>query len=200
MNDSKASSGFYMACVAIMTIAFVGLVVMTTTHKQVDPVQPAQSQTPVLGGVNPDIVSPYVQWGGVYEYRAGVATVATSSVMCAIQAPAATSTLKFASFLPTANGLGSQVFSISTSSTAVGSSTPALVQSNSITIGTPVIWDGNPATTSNSALVLMNRDTTGLGSYIIKPSEYVNFRIATGTPGTFSSYVTGKCQATFLTL
>lgn len=182
---------------AVLTLALVvALGGYTFTHQT----QPTQSQSPTLGALaGPDIISPYLNWGGVYEYHAAQAAVATSSVVCSLLSPASTSTLEFATFLASANGLGTQTLAISTSTSAVGSSTPALVQVNTITLGVPLVWDGTFGT-STEALVLSPKDTTGLNPYVLPPSTYVTFRIASGTPGTFASYVTANCQASFITL
>lgn len=126
---------------------------------------------------------------------------ATSSVVCSIQNPAsATSTLERFTALINANGIGvAQTVDIATSSTAYATSTPALAYAASIGTGEDhVVWTPGIASTTNpNVLAYDSWASTGESPFIIGPSEYLNMRIATGTPGTFSSYWTGNCTAVF---
>lgn len=157
-------------------------------------------------GATADISSPYLQWGGVSQYSVGVSPTATSSVFCSILLPttAGTSTILGVSFRTISNGLGSQVFYISTSTTVVGSSSPALISAASIpAAGGVIAWQPGIQSTS-SPDVLGNLESIvgnkGMTPFIILPGQRVNFRVATNTPGTFAAYLGGKCTARFQAL
>ncbi len=194
--NTKSSAGLLGAGIVALLVSLVVCGFALTGGPSQETNEP---QAGSLSG--PDISSRYLQWGGVSQWNTGVYTAATSSVICSIQAPAATSTITLASLLVSASGLNSPSWSISTSTTNVGSSTPAFAQFTAMATGTPYVWTpGGVSTTTNGTLVLNSTNSTGGSSYIIAPNQYVNFRIATGTPSTFASYITGKCQATFVAL
>lgn len=147
----------------------------------------------------PDLPFQYLKWGGVEEWRASATFSATSSVPVAIQNPvAATSSIDFVGCNIGANALGAQNFDISTSSTALASSTPALIYGGSLASGAQksIAWVGGNASTTNSKVI--GGDSflkTGESPYLLGPLEYVTFRIATGTPGVFAGgYLTGSCS------
>lgn len=147
----------------------------------------------------PDIPSPYIRWGGVEEWNATVPLSATSSVIAAIQNPAAaTSTVAGLYCNVSVNGIATDVtFDISTSSTAFGSSTPAFVYAGTITASKQksIAWLTGIGTTTNTNILGEDKFLkTGESPYILGPSEYMTFKLATGTPGTFASYMTGSCS------
>lgn len=162
--------------------------------------------TPSFGALSgPDIPSPYLRWGDVLQWAAGPATNATSSVLCAIQNTYGTSTILSAGIRVDTTGLGAQTFDISTSSSAsngFASSTPALIYAGTLPVANATYrWmAGVLATTSSQITTLMPISTSNNSPYIIAPNEYLVFKIATGTPGTFASYVTGQCTARFQAL
>ena len=49
-----------------------------------------------VGGTNPDIMSPYITYGGVMHNSGGQVMAQSTTTICAIQAPSATSTLIWA--------------------------------------------------------------------------------------------------------
>jgi len=153
-------------------------------------------QDEVFGAVgSPDIPSPWIRYGGVTQYAAnGTWDTATSSVVCSIQNPAASTTTldSFVSHI-SATGLGSQVLSLSTSTSAVGSSSPSIILDVAVSGKTDLVFHaGNEQGSGN----LLGIATTGNSNFIWGADEYLNLRVATATPGTFSTYMTGTCRAT----
>ena len=93
MNKSNIS-----LVVAIVAVLVGGLAWMKTPG--VVTVPGTNTITERVGGVNPDIPSQYLQWGGVTEWRQSAAMLgnAASTTVCALNGPAASSTLIFASY------------------------------------------------------------------------------------------------------
>lgn len=154
-----------------------------------------------LGGVSTldGVDFPYTSINGFKEYKYRQTISATSSVFCSIKNPySATSTLKNYFVNVTANGLGSQTFDVSTSSTAFGTSSPAFVKNFSTGTGQfSTLWSYN-ATTTGGLLIGLSQGAVGKSDVIIGPTEYVTAKISTSTAGTFGSYFTGGCQGEFV--
>lgn len=140
--------------------------------------------------------------GSINYASVQVSMAATSSVPCSIPNPfgASTSTVLNYYAQATVNGLGSQLTDVSTSSTAVGSSSPAFVKAYTTTAGPfNLVWTPGAASTTRTGLIGYDSfSSTGDSPYLLAPNLNLNFRIATATPGTFSSYLTGTCSATFM--
>ena len=146
--------------------------------------------------------------GGMKEYRVGQPLAsATSSVVCAIKGPSATSTLNFAGLEFTSYDFGTIEMDVSTSSTRFGSSTPALIAGAPLAEGIvkPIIWTGDNASTTAYGILgsqaQTNSTITGESAFVIGPNLWVTFRIAT----TASAYgwpnsAKGRCGAQFFVL
>ncbi len=145
--------------------------------------------------------NPYISVNGfkTYEYRQPI--VATSSTFCSIRNPFnATTTIKNYHVSVTSNGLGSQLFDISTSSTALASSSPAFVKNFSGGTGQfQTVWNSN-GTTTNALLIGTAQGNVGFSNVIIGPAEYITAKISTSTAGTFASYYVGSCQGEIVRL
>lgn len=146
-----------------------------------------------------NVDSPYVTISGVHTAYKAVSMAATSSVACAIQNPlGATSTLDAFGGQINSNGLVSaQTFDVSTSSNAFGSSTPALMYAVSVGAGAQSTFAWARATTTNTQVIGAAVAANGSTAVIVGPTQWVTLRIATGTPGVFTSYLAGKCSAIF---
>ena len=142
-----------------------------------------EKQLGALAG--PDIPYPYFSFGDVRQHALGASlTSATSSsvtgfILCAIQAPAATTTLVAATLRVNGNPYSNE-FEISRSTT-------------------------NTATTTRLALlvsaaadveVIATTTATALTNGVVIPNSYIMFAVATGTPST-SWTRAGKCSAVF---
>ena len=154
-----------------------------------------------LGAVpGTDIDSTVLSVGGMRLGFVKTSIVATSSRLCAIKNPiGATTTVESAGVLITSNGIAdAQLLSISTSTTAFASSTTAFVYEYSLaaSVQNHVAWSPQAATTTNVNLI-KGFDSTGRNNYILGPTEWLTFRIATGTAGTFANYYVGNCTASF---
>ena len=160
---------------------------------------------PTLDGVD----SPYVKINGHQWWVGRVSMLATSTVLCAIQNPfRATSTIEFAGAEVTARGNVNAANSlvISTSTTAYSSSTTSLLDNYAMGTGQfSVNFLKNSATSTQSATVpngapgnlLPGMTTTGGSRYVLGPSEWVTWKLATSTDsggGTFGTYMTGQCS------
>lgn len=183
-----------LASLAIAVIALAG-VVFLFLHQGV-----SIAPDPTVGSSpGPDISSPYHSWNGVLFYEYNQSMVATSSVVCSIHNPfSATSTLVSYSAFRITDGIASaQTVEVSTSTSAYATSSTPMIRAYSWASGTQraLAW-GGPATTTSSGVIGYELGT-GASNILIPPSQFVNLRIATGTPGTFAAYWTGRCQGTF---
>ena len=154
--------------------------------------------TPPFGALaGPDIPFDHICVGGLCMYSYKVPIAATSSIPCAIQFPqVGSSTLEYAAIQINGDGLGTQTFDISTSSSAFGSSSITMVKAKSITGGNSnVIWMPTASTTTN--FVGMNLLTGDIINDVATSSDWLTFRIATSSGGTFATYWTGFCFAKF---
>ena len=159
----------------------------------------------------PDIPSPYLQWGGVYEYRTGAAIAATSSMLCDLTSPPATSTPRILGITFDSNDIGAFSMDISTTtSLGYGSSTPAFIASAPVAAAVirPVVWTFGTATTTSKGVwgsynlsILSDAGTqTGESSFSLPPNTHITFRVATATPRTLTAYSTGHCSGAFLVI
>ncbi len=141
---------------------------------------------------------------------------ATSSIPGIIANPfgstAATSSLVSCGMVVTSNGIAvAQSFDVSTTTGTggYGSSTPAIISGFAAGAAQFFMPCGfNSATTTSSTAsnqyvpvgLLPGRTQSGASNYIIQGGEFLTGRIASSTPGTFSSYWTGKFWAVFMKL
>lgn len=141
--------------------------------------EPPTPAPPQLGALSsPDIASPYLSFGGVREW-AYTTSMTNASTTCAIQSPAATSTLVAATFYVTVAPTTTPQFEIGNATTAFATTTSLAKHHFSANTFRSVI-----ATTSVTAL------TDG----IVPPSTYVNVKQG-GGGGSFVP--TGVCKAVF---
>lgn len=133
-------------------------------------------------GSRPDIISPYLRWGDVTSYR-GTATMNTATTsVCAIQAPAATSTLTFAGWKITTGTTTAATIDIGIGRTAFATST-TLVTGTSVASGA----NGEAAWS----------DVTGTTG-IMRPNDWLV--VKTAGPGLGGYTYTGNCVAEFTVL
>lgn len=125
----------------------------------------------------PDIISPYLRWGGVATYRAAEAMNTATNTVCALRSPASTSTLEsFVAYLEVSSSTASRInFATSGSGDAQPSATTTLIDSQNIA--------------ANAKAIFKNASST-----IISPNTWLVLGMQGGT-GTFSP--TGVCQATW---
>ena len=133
---------------------------------------------------------------------------ATSSAICAFQNPFnSTSSIVSAGINITRGVTGDNNFDISTTTNdfKFGSSTPALVYGHLLQSlkQQSVPWRPNATSTSNAVTgasltnpfrgVLPGLTSTGVSNYILGPNEWVTWRIATSSAGTFATPYAGTC-------
>ena len=174
--------------IIIVTGGLIGVAILAFILRPTVVVQPAPVQVvsqngggQIFGAVaSPDIASPYLSFGGVRTWAAGVTVnQAASSTLCAILSPSATTTL-VAATLGINNELGTNEFQIGRGAT--WGATTTLLASGSVAAST---WLSLVATTS----------TTALTDGVVLPYSYINFKVATGTPGIMT--YNGKCSVVF---
>lgn len=156
----------------------------------------------------------YETKGGIDYAHVEVALTATSSVPGIIKNPfvstAATSTILACGVEVTSNGIAvaqSLDISTTTGTGGYGSSTPAIMSGYAAGTGQFTAPCGfNSATSTQSATnaagvktgLLPGMTNAGLSNYISVTGEYLTARIASATPGTFTSYWTGTFWAWFM--
>ena len=185
----------------VMTLVFGFL-----SFRTKDTVTRVETQTDNVGSLaSPDIQSTYLKVGGVRsDYRSRSFAVGTSTGLgtttpCSLLSPAATSSLAMWTAGITA-GTGDITFSVSTSTTAFASSSPALILNKAVSANlyAGVAWYVG---TSTGTTLLPGVLSTGDSSLIIAPSTWVNLRIATSTAITSGfrelAAMTGRCNARF---
>lgn len=161
--------------VAILAL-IVGVIALNRT-----PVNTTTRVVESLGAVNsPDIQSPYFSFGNLRMWANSSALTSGSATLCAIQSPAATSTLVTAT-LGLTNPSYTNNYEIGWGASS-GATTTNLARA---TVAAST-WISLIATTSATAL------TDG----VVLPNSWINFKVATGTAS--SVYApTGKCSVVF---
>lgn len=168
-------------------------------------VEPATQSTPSYGGTSPIILSDYLIVGGVKTSYRQAEYTATSSSVCKLQAPTnATSTLLTITaktdkiLIPSVPVL--YISTSSATSVGYGSSTPSFIAAATVATTTPLFWvaPGIATTTGNVWGTTPNNLGDGRTDFVLAPSEWITFRLATTTPGTFAAgYLEGSCSAEF---
>lgn len=182
MNLKNVSVGVLMALVLVLGMTF---------PRGNSVVRQIVGATPTLDGVD----APDVRIGGAGYVFKTVVMSATSSIPCSYQVTSTSSIQDLGINIKT-NGMGTQVVDFSTSSTAFGSSTPAFIKAFTVTAATSyeIPWRGIVSTTTQSLVGYSGGDATGQSNNIVYPGQYLNFRIATVTPGSFTTYLVGNCS------
>ncbi len=175
-----------------LVAAIIGGVIVLQFAPQPQPAQPAPDQYGAVNGSNFETGDLTV--GGVPTFAKRLLMAGTSSVPCSMQNPfGATSTLTRFTALVTSNGIGAaQTVDLATSTTAFGTTSPSLVWAHTVSAGRDgMLWTPGAASSTVNANVL-GGGNDGTDNLIIGPTQYVNLRIATGTPG--AAYWTGACE------
>lgn len=138
------------------------------------------SGTPTFGSLaGPDIQSPYLRWGGVASYRGSMALAQATTTVCAIQSPAATSTLQNAFIRFDVSSTTASVITIAKATTAFATTT---------SIGT----DYNIAANAQGFINASTTNGTAGAPEVFAPNTWLVIGMKGGT-GTFSP--TGVCGA-----
>lgn len=136
----------------------------------------------------PDIPSPYLMWGNVREYRGGQALTQATTTPCAIQSPAATSTLvELGVKVDVASSTVSTRWDIAKATTAFATTT-AIGTLQNIPAGAQAFFH---ASTSPAAGAVE----------VFAPNTWVVIGVRDGiTPGTAGTgfVPVGRCQASFI--
>lgn len=170
MNKNILSGIGIVAIIGLLLIgAFKTQTVVVETPKQ-----------PLSGVSSPDIQSPYLTVGGVTHWYAHTeALTQATTTVCALQSPAATSTMTSANI--------TFVVSSTTATTITLARSPSAFSTTTYPTNLGTI---NIAANSIGTAIA---STTGIG--IFTPNQWFVVSMAGGTAGTFSP--TGVCQATW---
>lgn len=149
--------------------------------------------------------TPDVSIGGRKTYQKTIPFTATSSVVCSVKNPFnATSTMASFSAVISRGLLGANTFTLSTSSSAFGSisgttgygsSSPAFIKDKTVasTLSDSISFRPYATTTTNSVgYVWDSFPVAGGQNWVIGATDYINLRIATGTPGL--GFYGGSCS------
>jgi hypothetical protein len=144
---------------------------------------------PTLGGASPDF-GPYISVGGVRQWAYSQTFSANASTTCSIAAPAATSSIAWASFQITSNG--------SSTPAVIGWASAPQATTTKITNSTDIVIAANlggVVTSSSTAASFLvppsTRDANG-----VPVGSYVNFKLGSG--GGFTNPVAGTCKVMFV--
>lgn len=151
--------------------------------------------------------NPYTTINGVGTYYYSQPITATSSAFCSIRNPYATTTIpRSLNVQVSANGMGATIIDISTSTSQYGTSSPAFVKAFSLGANAAgnIIWAGGSGTSTSATVLGLTNTATGVtngtSDIFLKANEYITFRISSSTPGTFTTYLSGRCTGVLQSL
>lgn len=160
--------------VAIAGVAVLGVLFPKATNTVVEKV----IEKPLGALSSPDIMSPYISFGGVRQWAQRGTFRSASTTIASIQSPVATSTLLSATCDFDVSSTSASTVTFAKDTDESGSSTP--LQSFSVSAGAQAHLS-LPATTT----------TAGMSNLVFAPSSYFNVTMGGGN-GTYSP--TGGCN------
>lgn len=163
---------------------------------------PSVGAVPTLDGID---LGKY-RIGGVEGYLWAQSMTATSTGVCSVRPWAllgATSTLAADSLgvkVATNPDLTAQELNIATSTNTGGTTTPSIIRVVTIPVGQSyqMFNLASNALATSGVQISPYRAGTAVSEILFGPNDYVNFRRATSSAQTQSSYWTGTCQADFV--
>lgn len=149
---------------------------------------------PTLDGVD----SGFTRINSQKTFYFGGGLTATSSFLCTFKNPyGATTSIEHIGMEVVNRGTMAEANAlyISTSTTAFGTSTPALVSAFAMGTGQfDVVMGKNASTTVADTTLLPGITMKGTSNYLLAPSEWITWKVATTTGGTYITYPTGSCS------
>lgn len=137
----------------------------------------------------PDINSTYLRWGGVATYRTSAALNTATTTPCALQSPAATSTLVRAALQINVGTTTQTLWTVAKAATPYATTTS--LNDSLITLASGA---------QGTMLHLASTTDIGInGVDTIAPNQYIVWGVA-GTAIADSSKLTGTCQAEFVAI
>lgn len=166
---------------ALVVLALVVVGVVSSKGKTVEKI--VEKQTGALTG--PDIPSPYLSFGDVKVYAASTRNlIQGSSTVCALQAPAATSTLRSAGIR----------FDLATTSAVIVDLAKDTTQYSTTTkIGTTY----NIAASKQATIIASSTGSVAGDATIFAPNNWFVVRMVGATVGATLNAPTGVCNATW---
>lgn len=143
---------------------------------------------PIGALTGPEIASPYLAWGGVYHYAAATALTNATTTPCAIQSPAATSTLSESMIKITIASSTATTWTLAKSLTPYATTTVLIPNT---TLGSGVQGVMGFFGTSTPAGGTPIPDPT----YVFSPNTYLVWSVAGVNPS--GTGLSGVCQAEF---
>lgn len=168
--------------IGVVIALILGGVALNKPSNQITYTAPDGTKTQVGAATGPDLPFSYLSVGGIRrEYRVSTALTAATTTPCALQSPAATSTLAYEAFSINVGTSTTGLITVATSTTAFA--TTSRVTEFSVASGQQ-FYHAHSATTTSSG------ETITIG-----PSTYLVYGVA-GVPYGFT--YTGSCQAEFI--
>lgn len=166
----------------VIGISLVTAIIVLVCGFTVLPKQVKDAPTPNAGAVSsPDIPSPYFSYGDVRHWAGQESFIVATNTLCAIQSPAATSSL-------TSAGARFDVQSPYTLQYELGVATTPYATTTRLALMT--------LAQSTNGLVIATTTNTALLDGFLAPNSYVVLKVGSSTVG--ANYLpTGRCTATF---
>lgn len=181
MNENTKGPGLISVCIGVLSIVGVVLAGVALTHPLA-----VQTPAPVKVGAlaGPDLASLYFSFGGVREWAGSAGFYTASTSLCAIQSPAATTTLVAATVRIDTSTTTASIVEIGKALTAFATTTRLAL----LTVGANAVNLNLVATTT----------VTTLTDGVVPPNSWINTMVGftTGTASAATA-LTGKCSAVF---
>lgn len=157
MNNTKVVAGILIA-LAIITTGYV----LVSNH------QAAPSKN--VGAISsPDLPWTYLSWGGMATFRNQSAMRGATTTLCAIQSPAATTTLAFAGYTITVGTSTASNLDLATSTSAFATTSAVLISNTSVASNAQASqsWfsSGTNSIIAPNTWVIVQAGNVGLGGY-----------------------------------
>ncbi len=192
MNTQKSLGKGLMIAGIVLALIFSVTALNKAGTAIIQQMAPALGATPTLDNVD----NPFMSIGGFRTFTKSNSITASSSVVCSFQNPFnATTSIAYASLNIVGAGMAqAQTIDLSTSTTALASSSPALIFAASVGANSEAHFEWyNSATSSTNANFLPFSQLNGSNNYFLRTGEYLNWRIATSAGSVMSAYYGGTC-------
>ncbi len=143
---------------------------------------PTQNQIQSYGSASPDIPSPYFSYGDLRHWATKTTMYQGTTTLCAMQSPAATTTLRSATANFTFSATYANDYQLANATSAFATTTNL----GKITIAANALGTLVATTT-----------VTALTDGIVAPNTWINLKVSTSTASTTFAPI-GTCAATFI--
>lgn len=145
--------------------------------------RPSQVREVTVSAIsNPDVASPYFGWGGVRQWATSQSVAQATSTFCAMQSPAATTTLLRATVNLTTASSSAQNVVIAKATTQYATTTLL----------------GQLSVAANGQVLVVGTSTSALTDGIIAPNSWITAGWTGALGGGVNSAPVGSCKAIFV--